>query len=107
MGGGASLPILLLAAASTFPGESPLGGIEKWVNIEILQKLVHHTSAVIAALVMFWFVGFLLRKLLHEGFLKRAVLLLDEFVLFALFAFLAWEILAGLIRRVLQGMAVN
>ncbi len=52
---------------------------------------------------MFWLVGLLLRKLLHEGFIKRAVLLLDDFVLFALFAFLAWEILAGLIRRVLHG----
>jgi hypothetical protein len=96
-----------LLAASPALGASPLGGIEQWVNIEILQKLVHHTSAVIAAVVMFWFVGLLLRRLLHEGYLKRAVLLLDEFVLFALFAFLAWEILAGLVRRILQGGIVN
>jgi hypothetical protein len=82
---------------------SGYGEVERWVNIEILQKLVHHTTAVIAAVLMFWLVGLLLRKLLHEGFIKRAVLLLDDFVLFALFAFLAWEILAGLIRRVLHG----
>jgi hypothetical protein len=47
---------------------------------------------VIAAVVMFWLVGFIVQHLLHEGVLKRCVLLVDEFVLLCLFVYFAWEL---------------
>ena len=68
------------------------GGVEDWINIEAIQLLTHHTSAVIAAVVLFWFVGFLVQHLLHEGTLKRCVLLVDEFVLLCLFVYFAYEL---------------
>jgi hypothetical protein len=66
--------------------------IENWVNIKALQLLTHHTSAVLAAVVLFWFVGFIVQHLLHDGLLKRCVLVVDEFVLLCLFVYFAYEL---------------
>lgn len=68
-------------------------GLEAWVNVQVIQKLAHHTSAVIAAVVLFWFVGFIVQHLLHEGTLKRCVLMVDEFVLLCLFVYFAYELI--------------
>jgi hypothetical protein len=68
------------------------GGIEEWINIEAIQLLTHHTSAVIAAVVMFWFVGFMVQRLMHDTMLRRCVLLVDEFVLLCLFVYFAYEL---------------
>ncbi|HLW70869.1 MAG TPA: hypothetical protein VKS22_09630 [Candidatus Binataceae bacterium] len=81
-----------MSANSNPAPASSLGAIEDWINIDVIQKLAHHTSAVIAALVLFWFVGFMVRKLMHDGIFKHAVLLVDEFVLLCLFVYFAYEL---------------
>ncbi len=74
-------------------------GIAQWINFEAIQLLTHHTSAVVAAVVLFWLVGWLVRRLLHDGVLKRVVLLLDEVVLLCIFAYFAYELLFFLFLR--------
>jgi uncharacterized membrane protein YGL010W len=77
-------------------------GLVEWINLEALKLFTHHTSAVIAAVVLFWLVGWLVRKLLHDGVLKRMVLLLDEVVLLCIFAYFAYELIFVLVIRVVQ-----
>jgi hypothetical protein len=67
-------------------------GIENWINLEAIQLLTHHTSAVVAAVVLFWFVGFMVQRLMHDTMLRRCVLLVDEFVLLCLFVYFAYEL---------------
>ncbi len=77
------------------PGSAPApshGGIGEWVNLEAIQLLAHHTSAVIAAVVLFWLVSFVVQHLMHEGVLKRCVLLVDEFVLLCVFIYFAYQL---------------
>jgi len=81
---------LIFGAAGGASGAS--GGIEEWINLEAIKVLTHHTSAVVAAVVMFWFVGFIVQHLLHEGTLKRCVLIVDEFVLLCLFVYFAYQL---------------
>jgi hypothetical protein len=81
-----------LSANSNPAPSSSLGAIENWINVDVIQKLAHHTSTVIAALVLFWFVGFTVRRLMHDGIFKHAVLLVDEFVLLCLFVYFAYEL---------------
>lgn len=68
-------------------------GITRWIDLEVIQLLTHHTSAVIAAAVLFWFVGWLVRRTLHDSIMKRAVLLLDELVLLCIFVYFAYELM--------------
>jgi hypothetical protein len=81
-----------LSATSNPAQSSSLGAIEDWINVEVIQTLAHHTSAVIAALVLFWLVGFMVRKLMEDGIFKHAVLLVDEFALLCLFVYFAYEL---------------
>jgi hypothetical protein len=81
------------------PSQTVPAGLARWVNIEAIYLLTHHTSAVIVAVVLFWFVGWLVRKLLHDSAMKRAVLLLDEVVLLCIFAYFAYELLFLLYLR--------
>jgi heme A synthase len=74
-------------------------GIAQWLNLEAIQLLTHHTSGVIAAVVFFWVVGWMVRKLVHDSAMKRAVLLLDEVVLVCIFAYFAYELLFLLYLR--------
>jgi heme A synthase len=89
---------LMAVTASGSPQERAVG-VAHWLNLEAIQLLTHHTSAVIAAVVLFWFVGWLVRKLLHDSAMKRAVLLLDEVVLLCIFAYFAYELLFLLYLR--------
>jgi uncharacterized membrane protein YGL010W len=77
---------------------SPIG-VSQWLNLEALQLLSHHASAIVAAVVLFWLVGWLIRRMLHDSFMKRAVLLLDELVLLCIFVFFAYELLFVLYMR--------
>jgi uncharacterized membrane protein YGL010W len=74
-------------------------GITGWVNFEAIQLLTHHTSAIVAAVVLFWLVGWLVRRMLHDSIMKRTVLLLDELVLLCIFAYFAYELLVFLYLR--------
>jgi uncharacterized membrane protein len=73
-------------------GTSEIGGIEHWINVNAIQIIAHHTSAVIAAVVMFWLVGFMVQRLMHDTLMRRCVLLVDEFVLLCLFIYFAYEL---------------
>jgi hypothetical protein len=90
------------AASAAAGSPTPLGppppaeGLEAWINIRVIQKLAHHTTAVIAAVVLFWFVGFLVQHLLHDSVIKRCVLLVDEFVLLCLFVYFTYELIIAL-----------
>jgi hypothetical protein len=71
--------------------------LAEWIHLDAIKALVHHTSAVIAAAVLFALVGFVVQRLLHDGPIKRAVLLVDEVVLLCLFVYFAYELLGSLL----------
>jgi hypothetical protein len=66
--------------------------LSDWIHLSAIQALIHHTSAVIAAVVMFALVGFVVQRLLHDGPIKRAVLWIDELVLLCLFVYFTYEL---------------
>lgn len=70
--------------------------VADWINLDAIKLLTHHTSAVIVAVVLFWFVGFVVQRLLPEGLIRHCVLLLDEFVLLCLFVYFAYELMTYL-----------
>ena len=75
------------------PGTSaPAYWLGDWINLKALQALTHHTSAVVAAVVLFWLVGFVTQRLMQDGTMRRCVLLVDEFVLLCLFIYFAYEL---------------
>jgi hypothetical protein len=74
-------------------------GVAGWINLEVIQLLTHHTSSVVVAVVLFWPVGLVIRRMLHDSIMKRAVLLLDEVVLLCIFAYFAYELLFFLYQR--------
>ena len=82
--------ISAIGKASTAGSE--IGAIEHWINVNALQALAHHTSAVVGAVVLFWFVGFLVQRMMHDTLMRRCVLLIDEFVLLCLFVYFAYEL---------------
>jgi len=67
-----------------------------WINLNAIKLLTHHTSAIIAAVVLFWLVGFVVQRLLPAGLIRHCVLLFDEFVLLCLFVYFAYELLTFL-----------
>jgi hypothetical protein len=83
-----------VAAAHNAPA-----GIAAWINLEVIQLLTHHTSGVIAAVALFWLVGWVIRRMLDDSVMKRAVLLVDEVVLLCIFAYFAYELLFFLYLR--------
>jgi hypothetical protein len=92
----ARLLTVILNSASSRPAT---GGTAQWVNIEAIQILTHHTSAVVASVILFWFVGWLVKRMLHDSIMKRAVLLLDELVLLCIFAYFAYGLVFVLYLR--------
>jgi hypothetical protein len=75
------------------PGTSaPAHWLGDWINVKAIQALTHHTSAVVAAVVLFWLVGFVTQRLMQDGTMRRCVLLVDEFVLLCLFIYFAYEL---------------
>jgi hypothetical protein len=75
-------------------------GLGAWLNLEEIQILTHHTSAVVTAVILFWLVGFVVQRLLHDTIFKKIVLWLDEFVLACLFIYFAYELFIYLWQRV-------
>ncbi len=66
--------------------------LARWIHLEAIRALVHHTSAVVAAVVLFALVGFLTERLMHDGPIKHAVRWVDELVLLGLFVYFAYEL---------------
>ena len=73
--------------------------IEQWINIEAIQLLVHHASAVIAAIVIFAFVARLAIWLLPHGFVRKVVVIIDDVVLIGLLLYFGYEMLVYLWNR--------
>lgn len=78
---------------------APGAGFGAWLNLEAIQILTQHTSAVITAVVLFWLVGFVVQRLLHDTIFKKIVLWLDEFVLVCLFIYFGYELFIYLWQR--------
>jgi len=91
-------------AAQTTP--TTIRGLAHWLNVEALQLIAHHTSAVIASVLLFWLAGWLVRKLFHDSWMKRAVLVLDEVVLLCILVYFAYELLFLLYLRT-RTMAIS
>ena len=82
----------MTAAASSLAGLSGSLDLAGWIHLEAIRALVHHTSAVVAAVVLFALVGFLTERLMHESPIKRAVRWIDELVLLGLLIYFAYEL---------------
>ena len=70
--------------------------LEHWLDLEAIKLLTHHTSAVVTAVLLTALVGFLVQKLLHDGFAKKCILWLDEFLIVGLFVWFAYELFMSL-----------
>jgi multisubunit Na+/H+ antiporter MnhE subunit len=80
----------------TLSGAGQASSWSDWVHVNAIQALFHHTSAVIAALIVSAVLGYLVQRLLHDGPVKRAILMLDELMVFCLFLYFAYELLTSL-----------
>ena len=68
------------------------GGIANWIHLEAIQVLAYHASAVIVTLVLSALVGYVIQRVMKEGWLKRLVTLLDELLVAALVIFFVAEL---------------
>jgi hypothetical protein len=76
-----------------------LWAIEHWINIEAVQLLVHHASAVVAAIVIFALVARLAIWLLPHGMVRKVVVVIDDIVLILLLIYFGWDMLVYLWNR--------
>jgi hypothetical protein len=76
-----------------------LWAIEHWINIEAVQLLVHHASAVVAAIVIFAFVARLAIWMLPHGLVRKVVVIIDDVVLILLLVYFGWDMLVYLWNR--------
>ena len=73
--------------------------IEQWVNFDAIQLLVHHASAVVAAIVIFALVARLAIWLLPHGLVRKIVVIIDDFVLIGLLVYFGYEMFVYLWNR--------
>jgi hypothetical protein len=73
--------------------------IEQWINFDAIQLLVHHASAVVAAIVIFALVARLAIWLLPHGFVRKIVVIIDDVVLIGLLLYFGYEMLVYLWNR--------
>ena len=88
-----------MSPASLVDVKEVAAGTYEWIALDAIRLLTHHTSAVVAAVVLFWLVGWLVRRMLDDSIMKRIVLLLDELVLVCIFGYFAYELLFFLYLR--------
>jgi hypothetical protein len=65
----------------------------------VIQLLVHHASAVVAAIVIFALVARLAIWLLPHGFVRKVVVVIDDVVLIGLLLYFGYEMLIYLWNR--------
>lgn len=70
--------------------------VERWIDVEAIKLLTHHTSAVVTAVVLTSLVAFLVQKILHDGLAKKCILLIDEFMIIGLFLWFAYKLFRSL-----------
>src|SRR5580700_6226682 len=88
---------LTVAASNTAPPDR--FDIEQWINFDAIQLLVHHASAVVAAIVIFALVARLAIWLLPHGFVRKVVVIIDDVVLIGLLLYFGYEMLVYLWNR--------
>lgn len=69
------------------------------MNLEAIQLLVHHASAVVAAIIIFALVARLAIWLLPHGFVRKVVVIIDDFVLIGLLLYFGYEMFVYLWNR--------
>jgi len=70
-----------------------VGELHDWVHIDAIQALVHHATAVIAAIFLFGITARLIAFLIPDGHAKKMVIIIDDVVLLAVFALAGWRLL--------------
>jgi hypothetical protein len=73
--------------------------IEQWINFDAIQLLVHHASAVVAAIVIFALVARLAIWLLPHGLVRKVVVIIDDVVLIGLLVYFGYEMFVYLWNR--------
>jgi hypothetical protein len=73
--------------------------IEQWINFDAIQLLVHHASAVVAAIVIFALVARLAIWLLPHGLVRKVVVVIDDVVLIGLLLYFGYEMFVYLWNR--------
>ena len=76
------------------PTYESLFEVERWINVHVIQLLVHHASAVVAVIVIFAGVSRIAIWLLPHGMVRKIVVAIDDVVLIALVAWFGYEMLS-------------
>jgi hypothetical protein len=88
-----------LTVAASNPATSDRFDIEQWINFDAIQLLIHHASAVVAAIVIFALVARLAIWLLPHGLVRKIVVVIDDVVLIGLLLYFGWEMFVYLWNR--------
>jgi hypothetical protein len=88
-----------LTVAASNPAKSDRFDIEQWINFDAIQLLIHHASAVVAAIVIFALVARLAIWLLPHGLVRKIVVIIDDVVLIGLLLYFGWEMFVYLWNR--------
>jgi uncharacterized protein YecT (DUF1311 family) len=70
-----------------------VGSVHDWIHLDAIQALVHHATAVIAAIFLFAITGRLIAFLIPDGHAKKIVMIIDDAILLAVFALAGWRLL--------------
>ncbi|MGD0073432.1 MAG: hypothetical protein ABSD31_03735 [Candidatus Binataceae bacterium] len=73
-----------------------MGELVHWIDLEAIRLLSHHASAVVTAVVLTGIVGYLVQRLLHDGFAKKCILWIDEVMIVGLFLWFAYKLFLSL-----------
>ena len=74
--------------------------LRKWFDVEAIQAISRHLSAVLPAYISFKIVAEVAEWALPEGRLKNMLGRVDEFILFCVVLYFAIEVLFFLIARI-------
>ena len=88
-----------LTVAASNPASADRFDIEQWINFDAIQLLIHHASAVVAAIVIFALVARLAIWLLPHGLVRKIVVIIDDVVLIGLLVYFGWEMFVYLWNR--------
>jgi Lysozyme inhibitor LprI len=82
--------LVIFAAAQSGTGWWVLND---WVHFDAIQALVHHATAVIAAIFLFGMTGRMIAYLIPDGHAKHVVMIIDDVILLAVFALTGYRLL--------------
>src|SRR5271170_2041437 len=79
----------LLSLEETEPLSHEIG---EWVHLQAIQALVFHATAVLTTLLLTAVTGFMIQRVMHEGLIKRIVILIDQIAAALLILFFVAEL---------------